>query len=164
MATVLSREKGLLIVREQRSNMPSLTKLGSFTREHVVVVAQIVGEDPKAFALRVLGRARREMVKGHVPSAVVVCVDADVPSSVLEQRKKLLLALAEILGIRPDIELTILAPSRCGAHDQLALFSLVEAVVQAAPSVNVRLSFGDSADQSRQRRRSAKGNRQPAAA
>jgi hypothetical protein len=164
MATVLSRAEGLLVVREQRSNMPNLTKLGSIAPENVMVVTQMQGEAPSAFRSRVLGRCRREMARGCALHSIVVCVDADVPLAAIEARRHLLLSLAELLVLRPDTELTISAPPRIGTGDQIALFELVESLLHAAPSLNVRLSFGDPASTGNTRRRGQNPARQPAAA
>jgi hypothetical protein len=164
MATVLSRNTDLLVVREQRSNIPRIAKLGSSTPENVVVVAQMQGEAFAPFASRVLGRCHRELARGHAPSQAIVCVDADVAPSEVAARRELLLALADILVLRPEAELSIVAPSRIGTADQIALFELVEVILRAAPTLNVRLFFGDSTDFATPRRRNHKGTRQPAAA
>jgi hypothetical protein len=164
MATVLSHAESLLVVREQRSNLPNLTKLGSLAPENVVVVAQMQGEAPEAFVSRVLGRCRRGVALGHTLQTAVVCVDADVTPSALEARRDLLLTLAELLVLRPDAELILSAPSRIGSSDQMALFELVELLLRAAPSLNVRLSFGDPTSMGNARRRGQKPARQPAAA
>lgn len=164
MATVLSRAEGLLVVREQRSNMPNLAKLGSIAPENVIVVAQMQGEGPDAFQSRVLGRCRREMARGCALRTAVIGVAADAPAAAVEVRRRMLLALAELLAIWPDTELTLSAPSRIGTVDQMALFELVESLLRAAPSLNVRLSFGDPATTGNARRRGQNPARQPAAA
>jgi hypothetical protein len=164
MATVLSRNTDLLVVREQRSSIPKIGKLGSFAPENVVVVAQMQGEAFAPFASRVVGRCHRELSRGHAPSQAIVCVDADVAPAEMAARRDLLLALADVLVLRPEAELSIIAPSRIGTTDQIALFELVEAILRAAPALNVRLFFGESTDFSTPRRRNHKGTRQPAAA
>ncbi len=164
MATVLSRAEGLLVVREQRSNMPNLAKLGSVAPENVMVVTQMQGEAQDAFQSRVLGRCRREVARGCALRTAVICVAADEPTAAVEARKRMLLAMAELLVLWPDTELTLSAPSRIGTRDQMALFELVESILRAAPSLNVRLSFGDPATTGNTRRRGQNPARQPAAA
>jgi hypothetical protein len=156
MATVLSQSDGLLVVREQQSNLPIPKNQGPSAPENLTVVAQIPGESHDAFSLRVLARVKRELTQGRSPRRIVVSLAANAVSAVVESRRRSLEALVEILGLRQEeSELTIVAPTNSGAMDRIALFELVEAALRAAPKLNVRLTFANG---------SGKSDRHPAAA
>lgn len=164
MATALSQIGGLLVVREQQSNLPNLGKQGRFSPENIVVVAQMQGEAHEAFVSRVLGRCQRELEKGLGLRAVSVSVDAGLDADRLASRQHLLLKLAKMLAVRPGAELSICAPERLGAAEQIALFELAELALRTVPSVNIRIHFTSCARAGEPRRRASKSTRQPAAA
>jgi hypothetical protein len=141
MATVLSQAEGLLVVREQRAILPDLTKQGAVALENVMVVTQLEGESHENFCSRVLGRASRELGRGHSLRATTVSIEANADTAKVESRQRMLQALIATLALWPAGELVILAPASVGAEDRIRLFELVEATARAAPTLNVRLAF-----------------------